>query len=196
MKFPRPTKRVGRCIAVIGTHYSLKGKIILDRRPRLKYDGEHWNASRLSFHLNVKHIPREVAIGNSNGGPEKFINKQVLHTCNHIWCVNPNHLYLGDHKDNGTDRWRDITPELRKQFKKKMQKICSDPEYRLNMSRATIGIRKPKSQGRKIRAAQKRLWSNRAYREKMSKAFRKGWRLKFASEPDFHFARQSVILKM
>lgn len=48
-------------------------------------------AHRLSWILNVGPI-----------GPEQ----NVLHTCDNRRCVNPEHLYLGSHKDNMLDRER------------------------------------------------------------------------------------------
>jgi len=53
------------------------------------YDGENWSSVRLSYHLNVKNIPRRV---------DKFKKGlgTVRHTCKHAWCVNPRHLYMSE----------------------------------------------------------------------------------------------------
>ena len=53
------------------------------------YDGESWSASRLSYHLNVKNIPRRMSNWKKGVG-------QIRFTCKHSWCVNPRHLYLDE----------------------------------------------------------------------------------------------------
>lgn len=46
-------------------------------------------AHRFSFQIHKGEIPE---------------NKYVLHTCDNPACVNPEHLYLGDYKQNAVDR--------------------------------------------------------------------------------------------
>lgn len=52
-------------------------------------NGKYIAAHRASWILHHGSIPR---------------NKFVLHLCNNPSCVNPEHLHLGDHKDNANDR--------------------------------------------------------------------------------------------
>lgn len=72
------------------------------RRPsgygRISVEGESRQASRIAYALEV-------------GAPG---DKYVLHTCDNKSCVNPSHLYLGDHSDNMqdmADRTRDFKGE-------------------------------------------------------------------------------------
>ena len=52
--------------------------------------GKNWRAHRLAWHLAVG----EISIG-----------VWVLHTCDNTLCVNPDHLYLGTHKNNSDDKY-------------------------------------------------------------------------------------------
>lgn len=172
MTFPRPTIKVGKCIAILQTHYTGKGKPLLQKRPVVKFKGESWIASRLSYHLNNNKIPRSPAVGNKGqGGVVRWKSKQILHTCNHIWCIKPQHLYEGGHKENGFDRWRDTTKIKRLLFKEKMKSICNDPIYIANMKNSTKGIRKTKQHKIKIGLGQKRVWSDPKYHTRMCKVF-------------------------
>jgi hypothetical protein len=45
-----------------------------------------------------------IAYAWKNG--EVPINREVCHTCDNENCVNPNHLWLGSHKENMRDMWR------------------------------------------------------------------------------------------
>ena len=59
---------------------------------RLGVAGQNLMAHRVSWLLFNGHIPRD---------------KMVLHKCNNPSCVNPDHLYLGDARDNANDAVRD-----------------------------------------------------------------------------------------
>jgi len=54
-------------------------------------DGKYWSTHRLSFRLNIGEIPKDTL---------------VLHACGKANCINPAHLYLGDHIQNNQDRQR------------------------------------------------------------------------------------------
>jgi DNA-binding CsgD family transcriptional regulator len=47
------------------------------------------NAARILYELKVEKIP---------------IGKQVLHTCDHRWCMNWHHFFIGTHQDNMQDK--------------------------------------------------------------------------------------------
>lgn len=99
-RFPRRVIWVGSCLAIVCTrrgrsrHIRVGDPLMMTQRPLVVYRGRQWKASRLSFHLNVKEVPRT---------PRHPARGLVLHTCDHSWCVEPSHLYLGTQRDNIRD---------------------------------------------------------------------------------------------
>lgn len=67
------------------THYH-KDK---DGYPRVKYNHRTIPVTRLMFTLMYGPLGKDV---------------QICHTCDNPSCVNPNHLYLGNHKTNTQDK--------------------------------------------------------------------------------------------
>lgn len=151
--FPREIVMIDGCCAFISTHYTSDGKPFLKHKyGRLAYEKENWQSHRLSFNLNHHKIPR-------NPCPNKkgiWEHEMVLHHCNHKWCIEPSHIYLGMHKQNSDDMWNSKTPEQMECFKRKMQLICNDPDYIERMKIATKGIKKTKEHKNKIRIAHER----------------------------------------
>jgi hypothetical protein len=98
IEFPRALVRVGACVAIfkkkIG-HRKKPGPCVKGRK-RILFEGEHWKPGRLSYHLNCKPIPRT---------PPSLKVGLVLHTCDHEWCVDPDHLYFGTQSQNQFDNW-------------------------------------------------------------------------------------------
>lgn len=65
----------------------------------LSYDGQIFRAHRISYELNCGLVPE---------------GKMVLHKCDHRYCINPEHLFLGTAQDNVNDmiaKGRDIFGE-------------------------------------------------------------------------------------
>lgn len=54
-----------------------------------RIDGRTYRANRVAWMLTRGPIPEGLG---------------VLHTCDHPWCVNPEHLFLGDQKINHEDK--------------------------------------------------------------------------------------------
>jgi hypothetical protein len=55
---------------------------------RIRFNGKNELAHRISWMLHYGNIPEEM---------------NVLHKCDNPQYVNPNHLFLGTHKDNMND---------------------------------------------------------------------------------------------
>lgn len=99
-KFPRPVKWVGDCCHPVPIKSNGKEREQYpDPTQRgdycgVKIDGVRWPAHRLSYNLNKSPVPNY---------PGQKREGLVLHTCDHKWCVNPDHLYLGTAKQNAQD---------------------------------------------------------------------------------------------
>src|SRR5690554_4844649 len=86
MIFPRKTKKVGGCVQI--------EKDASVRYRTLNWEGERWAAHRLSYHLNKSPLGRK---------PPTPSTGLVLHRCDNKHCINPDHLYIGDTKQNMKD---------------------------------------------------------------------------------------------
>ena len=95
IKFPRKIKRMPNgCAAFITQGYRNPSNIANKKYNDLSFNKEQWQATRLSYNLNVTSIPRK---------PPSQKKGFVLHTCDHGWCIEPDHLYLGTQKQNIND---------------------------------------------------------------------------------------------
>jgi hypothetical protein len=100
VKFPRDTRTLeSGCIIFLGQNRSgqtaRKQKFSFrDDYRCIIIDGLKWSAHRLSYSLNVSQIPNYP-----------FNRKEglILHTCDNKWCINPDHLYLGNQSQNIND---------------------------------------------------------------------------------------------
>ena len=105
------------------------GRLITgESRSTIYFEKNDWVPSRLSYHLNVNIIPRRPP--NQNEG-------LVLHTCDRGWCIEPDHLYLGNRSQNAIDAW-DRHPTWQARMMGKQNALghkCSD-EARMKMSKA------------------------------------------------------------
>jgi hypothetical protein len=57
-----------------------------------------------NFCISYTHIPANRFMYLIHHQDENIENKLVCHKCDHPWCVNPDHLFLGTHKDNQEDK--------------------------------------------------------------------------------------------
>jgi hypothetical protein len=119
------------CIACINS----KGKLNTKRPMLVRHRGKKWTAHRLSFHLNVKKIPRWSGTK---------LRGLICHTCDNGWCVNPKHLYFGTQKDNMQDRLA-RHPTFREKIRKTLTGYKHSPEARANMAKAKAGTKPSKN---------------------------------------------------
>jgi hypothetical protein len=131
MIFPRPwIKLKNGCFVLIFLIGKKKGKPIKSYRPQVWYKNDKWQCSRLSYHLNKSSIPRR---------PDETKNDSlVLHTCDHHWCINPNHLYRGNRKQNARDMYNRHPTIRRMRSNAAKQAIWTD-ERRKNKALSMIG---------------------------------------------------------
>jgi hypothetical protein len=73
-------------------HWTWKGATDRDGHGRFKVRGKVEYAHRVAW-----------ALVNGSTPPKRM----VLHDCGIPNCVNPNHLYAGNHSENALDYWRD-----------------------------------------------------------------------------------------
>lgn len=122
VRFPRPIIRVGECLAV--AEQDRQGRCAgvphILTRSKTWYKDERWYSHRLSYHLNKKKIPR-LCKSQTKGF--------VLHTCDNSWCIEPEHLYLGDRRQNSVDLY-----ERHPTIHASRKKYKPTPETRKRMS--------------------------------------------------------------
>ena len=124
--FPRPTVKIGDCIAVVG-HKTKKPKT--KGHVSVCIGGEQWKGSRLSYSLNVESIPRT---------PESLKEGLVLHRCDNGWCVNPDHLYIGSAEQNTKD-YLERNKEFRSRMSRSARRAWKDPSRREKQSNSLLG---------------------------------------------------------
>ena len=129
MIFPRDVIKVDKCIAVVIKIWPNKGKPKLHGN-RVVYKNRLWKASRLSFHLNIQHIPLR---------PKSLKRGLILHRCNNGWCINPKHLYLGTFQQNMIDMYNDKGDYIKARISaSNRRRICTE-ETRLKISNSNKG---------------------------------------------------------
>ena len=69
-----------------------------------EYRGYKNNQGYGMAYINGHYISAHRASWILNNGCYSMRSKIVLHRCNNRICINPDHLYLGTHKDNADDR--------------------------------------------------------------------------------------------
>lgn len=82
------TVQEGECL-VLRTLYKKNRKKKVHFYPSIRFNGKIWRGNRLVYSL----------VHNLDLG-----KNLVLHTCDNPRCLNPEHLYLGDHKQNMRDK--------------------------------------------------------------------------------------------
>jgi hypothetical protein len=147
--FPQETKQIRDCVAILDHNGVAKRN---DRTPKVTFDGEVWIASRLSYHLNNGSIPRGPT---HSGGP------LVLHRCDHLWCIAPEHLYLGD-RSYMSSRY-EVTPEVREKISSSQRGKTKSAETRAKMSAAHKGKPKSPDTRAKMSAAAKKRKPSKVY---------------------------------
>lgn len=82
--------KVQKLSAANGSCWVWTGDQDKDMYGRFKIAGKTVRAHRYSYELYIGHSVSESVL--------------LCHTCDHPWCVNPQHLFPGSHADNHTDK--------------------------------------------------------------------------------------------
>lgn len=170
MKFPRPTIKVGDCLAIwkrqIG-HRKEAGPCLSGRK-QIMYDGEPWKPSRLAYHLNIKSIPRT---------PRSMKRGLVLHTCDHEWCIEPTHLYRSTQRRNLLDKYA-RHPTIHMELSAAHIGLKHTAATRQKMSEVQNGHAVKNVTKRRIAEAQRAHWRSMSFaerQERMAKLTRARW---------------------
>ncbi len=114
------------------------------------YGAIYLKAHIVSYELLVGEVPRGV---------------MVFHRCDNPGCVNPDHLYLGNHSDNAKDAYRN-GKKLRLYGKKKPATKLSDDEvkgirrkyHKEKVSQASLGKEYGVTQAQISRIVRAKVW--------------------------------------
>lgn len=171
MKFPRDVIQLENgCMIALRqdrngrTNRKYKLSFANDYR-KLWFEGECWGGHRLSYNLNVSPIPCK---------PGSRTNGHVLHHCDHKWCINPEHLYLGTAKQNAKDKsernidWRNRLIEVGKARRGKPH----SEERRRKIGAAQVGRKHSEATLKKMSDTRKALWESDEYRSKVTEGCR------------------------
>ena len=104
----------------------------------LSYDGQIFRAHRISYELHRGPVPE---------------GKMVLHKCDHRYCINPEHLFIGTAQDNVNDmiaKCRDIFGEnfgenngqakLTEDEVLQIKRLLADGQYKLKEIGGMFGV--------------------------------------------------------
>lgn len=128
--FPHPTIAIGVCICPVRMVDSCKGKKgepFLSRK-FISFEGQGWKGNRLSYHLNKGALTKTPS----------HKDDLVLHDCGNEWCVNPEHLYLGNMRQNVADCYRHL-PDMHERLSRGAQRAWSRPERKEQQSKGLTG---------------------------------------------------------